>query len=49
MTFIEKIYLWNIIKGMWITFKHIWKRKETVRLSGTEHVHSALYSVVCIF
>lgn len=31
MTFLEKLYLWNIIKGMLITFKHIFKRKATIR------------------
>src|SRR6187402_2761485 len=29
MTFLEKIYLWNIMKGMLITFKHIFKKKAT--------------------
>jgi len=31
MTFLERIYLWNIIKGMFITFMHIFKRKPTIR------------------
>ena len=30
MTFVEKLYLWNIIKGMAITFKHIFKKKATI-------------------
>src|SRR5256885_16335129 len=30
MTFIERLYLWNIIKGMLITFKHIFKKKATI-------------------
>ena len=30
MTFIESLYVWNIAKGMWITFKHIFKRKATI-------------------
>lgn len=30
MTFLEKIYLWNIFKGMLITFKHIFKKKATI-------------------
>lgn len=30
MTLIEKLYLWNIFKGMLITFKHIFKKKATI-------------------
>src|SRR5688500_41218 len=30
MTILEKLYLINIAKGMWITFKHIFKRKATI-------------------
>src|SRR5882724_12422647 len=30
MTAVERIYLWNIFKGMLITFKHIWKKKATI-------------------
>ena len=30
MTFVEKLYLWNILKGMLITFRHIFKRKATI-------------------
>lgn len=30
MTFLEKLYLWNIFKGMLITFKHIFKKKATI-------------------
>jgi NADH-quinone oxidoreductase subunit I len=30
MTFVEKLYLWNILKGMIITFKHIFKKKATI-------------------
>lgn len=31
MTFVEKLYMWNILKGMLITFKHIFKRKATIQ------------------
>src|SRR3954466_11667383 len=31
MTFIERLYLWNIFKGMLITFKHIFKKKATIQ------------------
>jgi NADH-quinone oxidoreductase subunit I len=30
MTFLERIYLWNILKGMLITFSHIFKKKPTI-------------------
>ncbi|MCX8473545.1 MAG: NADH-quinone oxidoreductase subunit NuoI [Sediminibacterium sp.] len=31
MTWLERIYLVNIIKGMLLTFKHIFKKKPTIR------------------
>ena len=30
VTFIERLYLWNVIKGMMITFSHIFKKKATI-------------------
>lgn len=30
MTVVERLYLWNIFKGMMITFSHIFKRKPTI-------------------
>jgi NADH-quinone oxidoreductase subunit I len=30
MTALERLYLWNIARGMWITLKHIFKRKATI-------------------
>ena len=30
MTWVERLYMWNIIKGMFITFKHIFKKKATI-------------------
>jgi NADH-quinone oxidoreductase subunit I len=30
MTWVEKIYLWNILKGMAITLRHLFKRKATI-------------------
>lgn len=30
MTWVEKLYVWNIFKGMLITFGHIFKKKATI-------------------
>ena len=30
MTFLESIYLWNIMKGMGITISHLFKKKPTI-------------------
>ena len=30
MTFVERLYLWNVLKGMAITFSHIFKKKATI-------------------
>lgn len=30
MNWVEKIYLWNIFKGMLITFRHMFKKKPTI-------------------
>lgn len=30
MTFVESLYLWNILKGMAITLKHFFKKKATI-------------------
>ena len=30
MTFLEKLYLWNIVKGMAITISHLFKKKATI-------------------
>src|SRR6201990_1050366 len=31
MTLVEKLYVWNIAKGMMITLRHIFKKKPTIR------------------
>ena len=31
MTFLESIYLWNILKGMGITISHLFKKKATIQ------------------
>jgi len=30
ISFVEKLYVWNILKGMLITFRHIFKKKATI-------------------
>jgi len=30
MSILERLYVWNIAIGMWITLKHIFKRKATI-------------------
>jgi len=30
MTWVERIYIWNIAKGMAITLRHFWKKKVTI-------------------
>ena len=43
MTFLERIYLPAIIGGMLITFKHIFKKKATVRWPDEERPRSEVY------
>lgn len=43
MTFLEKIYLWNIIKGMFITFSHIFKKKPTIRYPEQKREFSPVF------
>jgi NADH-quinone oxidoreductase subunit I len=31
MTFVERLYLWNILKGMLITLKHFFRKKATIK------------------
>lgn len=30
MTWLEKLYIWNILKGMMITFSHLFKKRPTI-------------------
>jgi len=43
MTFLERIYLPAIIGGMWITFKHIFRKKATVKYPDQERPRSDVY------
>ena len=43
MTWLEKLYLWNIFKGMVITFKHIFKRKATIRYPEQKRAFSPVF------
>ena len=43
MTFLERIYLWNIAKGMMITFSHIFKRKPTVQYPEQKREFSPVF------
>lgn len=43
MTFLESIYLWNIMKGMLITFKHIFKKKATISYPEVKRPFSPVF------
>ena len=43
MTWLEKLYLWNIFKGMAITFKHIFKRKATIKYPEQKRAFSPVF------
>ena len=43
MTFIERLYLWNIFKGMLITFGHIFKRKATIQYPDQKREFSPVF------
>lgn len=43
MSFLERIYLWNIIKGMFITFSHIFKKKPTIRYPEQKREFSPVF------
>jgi NADH-quinone oxidoreductase subunit I len=43
MTWLERLYLWNIFKGMLITFKHIFKRKATIRYPEQKRAFSPVF------
>ena len=43
MTWLEKIYLWNIVKGMWITLSHFFKRKATIQYPEQKRTFSKVF------
>ncbi len=43
MTTLEKLYLWNIAKGMLITFKHIFKKKATIQYPEQKREFSPVF------
>ena len=43
MTFVERLYLWNILKGMAITFRHIFKRKATINYPEQTRTFSPVF------
>ncbi len=43
MTVLERIYLWNILKGMIITFRHIFKKKATINYPEQKRPFSPVF------
>ena len=43
MTWLEKLYLWNILKGMGITFSHIFKKRPTVNYPEQKRSFSKVF------
>jgi NADH-quinone oxidoreductase subunit I len=43
MTWLEKIYLWNIAKGMMITLKHLFMRKVTIKYPEEKRTFSKVF------
>jgi len=43
MTWLERLYLWNIFKGMIITFSHIFKRKATIKYPEQKRPFSPVF------
>lgn len=43
MTWVERIYLWNIIKGMAITFSHLFKKRPTVNYPEKKRPFSPVF------
>ena len=43
MTWLERLYLWNILKGMLITFSHIFKKKATINYPEQKRPFSPVF------
>lgn len=43
MSVVEKLYLWNIFRGMLITFRHIFKRKATISFPEQKREFSPVF------
>src|SRR4030095_6224330 len=43
MTFLESLYIWNILKGMAITFSHIFKKKATINYPEQQRPFSPVF------
>src|SRR6187402_176780 len=43
MTFLESIYLWNIMKGMGITISHLFKKKATINYPEQTRTFSKVF------
>ena len=43
MTWVERIYLWNILKGMSITLRHLFKRKATISYPEQKRTFSPVF------
>ncbi|MBL7733953.1 MAG: NADH-quinone oxidoreductase subunit I [Chitinophagaceae bacterium] len=43
MTFLERMYVWNIAVGMWITLKHIFKKKATINYPEQKRTFSPVF------
>lgn len=43
MSFVERLYLWNILKGMLITFSHIFKKKPTIQYPEQKRPFSPVF------
>ena len=43
MNFVEKMYLWNIMKGMLTTFSHIFKKRPTINYPEQKRPFSSVF------
>ncbi len=43
MTFLERIYVWTILKGLWTTLKHLFRRKVTIKYPEEKRTMSPVY------